>query len=302
MSEHIDNIFDKNIELHITYVINYNKEAENIMKNWDKGEKIMNKVKDILKNYYSEYDEEGRLEKDNAHRMEFITTTKYIEKYLKPEDRMIEIGAATGRYSLYFAKKGFKVYSVELLEENLNILKNKIEPEMKINTMQANAMDLSMYKDNSFNITLCLGPLYHLFSNEDKLKAISEAIRITKPGGKIFLAYITNDSVILNYGLKKGNLKRLAKMCDENFKVPDIPEEIFSVSYIKDFNKLMMKFKNIKKIKEVGIDGIAPTIGAPYINNLSEEEFNIWVKYHLANCEREDIMGYSSHILYIAEK
>ena len=159
-----------------------------------------------------------------------------------------------------------------------------------------------MYKDNTFDITLSLGPLYHLFTEEDVNKAVSEAIRVTKPGGKIFFAYITNEAVIFNYGLKKGHLKEIEEMCDDNFKVPNIPEEIFAVRYIKDFNKTMSNYKNIKKLKELATDGIAGGIGAIYVNELSDEEFKIWINYHLATCEREDLMGCSNHILYIAEK
>ena len=262
----------------------------------------MNKVKNILNKYYSEYDEEGRLERDKAHSIEFITTTKYIEEYLKTGDRILEIGAGTGKYTLYYAKKGFEVDAVELIESNLDKLKSKIEKGMCVNAIQGNAMDLRMFADNLFDITVSLGPLYHLFTEEDVNKAVSEAIRVTKPGGKIFFAYITNEATIFNYGLKKGHLKELEKMCDDNFKVSNIPEEIFAVRYIKDFNKIMSNYKKVKKLKELATDGIAGSIGAIYVNELSDEEFKIWIKYHLANCEREDLMGCSNHILYIAEK
>ena len=262
----------------------------------------MDKVENILNEYYEQYYEEARLDKDKAHNIEFITTTNYIEKYLKPGDKIIEIGAATGRYSLYYAKKGYEVEAVDLVDKNFEILKSKIKEGMTIKATQANALDLHMFEDNTFDITLCLGPLYHLFSDNDKLKAINEAIRITKPGGKIFFAYITNEAVILNYGLRKGNLLKLEKMCDDKFKVPDIPEEIFSVRYIKDFDKLMDNCKNIKKLNELATDGISATVAGDYVNALNDEEYKVWVKYHLANCEREDLMGYSSHILYIAEK
>lgn len=262
----------------------------------------MDNVQRILNNYYSEYDEDGRLEKDKAHSIEFITTTKYIEQYLNEGDKILEIGAGTGRYTLYYAKKGFDVSAVELIESNLDKLKSKLEEGMRINAVQGNAMDLSMFADNTFDVTLSLGPLYHLFTEEDVNKAVSEAIRVTKPGGKIFLAYITNEAVIFNYGLKKGHLKEIEEMCDDNFRVPNIPEEIFAVRYIKDFNETMSNYENVKKLKELATDGIAGSIGAIYVNELSDEEFKIWINYHLANCEREDLMGCSNHILYIAEK
>jgi len=65
----------------------------------------MNEVEEILNNYYNNYDEESRLIKDKAHRIEYITTTKYIEKYLKSGDKILEIGAGTGRYAINYAQK-----------------------------------------------------------------------------------------------------------------------------------------------------------------------------------------------------
>ena len=88
----------------------------------------MDNVQSILNNYYNEYDEDGRLERDKAHSIEFITTTKYIEQYLKSGDKILEIGAGTGRYTIYYAKKGFDVNAVELIESNLYKLKSKIMP------------------------------------------------------------------------------------------------------------------------------------------------------------------------------
>lgn len=258
-------------------------------------------VKDILKQYYDEYDEDSRLEKDKAHQVEFITTIEYINKYLKPGDKILEVGAGTGRYSLYFAEKGYEVHSVELVESNLNILKSKIKDGMKISAKQGNALDLGVYEDNSFDITLCLGPLYHLFTEEDKRKAISEAIRVTKQNGIIYIVYISNDAVVLSYGLRKGNLKRLFEISGDNrLEIKDIPEEIFSTNYIKEFEDRMKNY-NIKQLHHVATDGLSGNM-ADYINNLDDEEYDIWVKYHLLNCEREDLIGYSSHVLYICKK
>ena len=260
----------------------------------------MNDVEKIINDYYNNYDEDSRLIKDKAHRIEYITTTKYIEKYLKKGDRILEIGAGTGRYSINYASKGYKVDAVELVNKNLEILKGKITEEMDISAIQGNAMDLSMYKENTFDITLVLGPLYHLYDDTDINKALEEAIRVTKSKGKIFIAYLTDDSVILSYGVRKGNLKRLKDMCDENWNIPKIKKEIFATYKIENFNKMIQEF-NIKQLETIAVDGIAPNIHE-YINNLNEEEFEIYLDYHLKNCKRKDLMGYSSHILEIVEK
>ena len=260
----------------------------------------MENVKEILESYYSSGKEENRLVKDKAHQVEFLTTVRYIDKYLKTGDKILEIGAGTGRYSLYYAKKGYEVEAIELTKSNIKEFKKHIESNMKIGIHEGNALDLSMYDDNTFDITLLLGPVYHLFSVEEKKKAIGEAIRVTKKNGKIFIAYITNDTVIISYGLRKGNLLKLKDVCDENYRVKEIPEEIFSVNYIDEFDNMMKEFQ-VKKLCEVAVDGISESL-SDYINKLSEEEYKVWLDYHFKNCERKDLMGYSSHVLYICEK
>ena len=260
----------------------------------------MDNVKEILENYYSGGKEGNRLVKDKAHMVEFLTTTRYIDKYLKTGDKILEIGAGTGRYSLHYAKKGYEVEAVELTKSNIKEFKKNITSNMKIEVHEGNALDLSMYKDNMFDITLVLGPIYHLFSIEDKKRAIEEAIRVTKQHGKIFIAYITNDTVIISYGLRKGNLLRLKEVCDENYRVKEIPEEIFSVNYIEEFEDMMKEFP-VKKLCEVGVDGLSENLEY-YINKLSEEEYKVWLDYHFKNCERKELMGYSSHVVYICEK
>ena len=253
-----------------------------------------------LENFYKNIDEENRFQRSKAHTIEFITTTKYIEKYLKPGDRILEVGAATGAYSLHYASKGFQVDAIELVEHNIEIFKKKIEDKMNINVTQGNALDLSIYEDNTFDVTLVLGPLYHLYTEEDNKKAISEAIRVTKKSGYIFIAYLTHGSIMLNYGLRKGNLLDIPRICDEEYRFKSIPEEIFTGFYVDEFEKLMEKF-NHEYIGNIATNGISLSFRET-VDELSEEEFNIWLDYHLKTCERKDIQGYSSHMLYIAKK
>ena len=134
----------------------------------------MEKVDKILKTYYNQYEEENRFKKSNHNRLEFITTTKYIEKYLKKEDKILEVGAGTGAYSLYYAKQGYDVTAIELVEENITKLKQGIEETMNIQVHQGNAVDLSMFGDETFDITLVLGPMYHLFTKEEQKKQLQK--------------------------------------------------------------------------------------------------------------------------------
>lgn len=142
-------------------------------------------TKDYLTNYYERYDENGRLVSKHGM-VEYLTTMKYVEKYLEPNMRVLEIGAATGRYSHALAQKGYPVDAVELVEHNIEIFKQNTTEGEPVTITQGNAMDLSAFESDTYDITLLFGPMYHLFTREDKLKALSEAIRVTKKGGIIF--------------------------------------------------------------------------------------------------------------------
>ncbi len=141
--------------------------------------------------------EDERLTKNKAAQVEFYTTIKYIEKYLTPASRILDIGAGTGVYSLYFAGKGYSVSALELADANIAVFRSKLTDDVHVDLQQGNALDLSRYEMNSFDIVLLFGPLYHLHEEKDRRKCIEEAKRVCKPDGKIFFAFIANDIVIL---------------------------------------------------------------------------------------------------------
>ena len=134
-------------------------------------------------NYYNNYDEDGRLTSKHGL-VEYLTTMRYIERYLTPEARILEIGAGTGRYSHALAQKGYFVDAVELVPHNIEIFKSNTIPSERVSIQQGDARDLSSFASNEFDITLLLGPMYHLFTLDDKKQAISEALRVTKPDRK----------------------------------------------------------------------------------------------------------------------
>ena len=112
--------------------------------------------------YYNKFNEDKRLNTKHGN-IEFITAINYINKYIKSGNKILDIGAGTGKYSIYFYNKGYDVTAIELVKHNLRVLQ-KNEPNIK--ALQGNALDLSIYSDDTFDVTLLFGPMYHLLKNE----------------------------------------------------------------------------------------------------------------------------------------
>lgn len=149
-----------------------------------------------LNDFYNHYDEDSRLLFQHGS-VEFLTTMRYIEKYLKHGDKVLEIGAGTGRYSHALARRGHPVDAVELVAHNIEVFRQNTRPGESVTIAQGNALDLSAFADNAYDVTLLLGPLYHLYTQDDKRRALREAIRVTKPGGVVFAAYVISDGCAL---------------------------------------------------------------------------------------------------------
>jgi 2-polyprenyl-3-methyl-5-hydroxy-6-metoxy-1,4-benzoquinol methylase len=247
-----------------------------------------------LMEFYNNYDEENRLIKDNFHKIEYITNIHYIKKYCPQNSIILDACAGTGRYTFYLARNGHRVTAgdiVPLHVENIK-LKNKensVLKEIKINDV----LDMD-FQDNSFDVVLCMGALYHLKTSDERYKAINECIRVLKTNGIIILSYINKYAQML-LDIKKGG--GYFKEAYDNYKGKK--ENIFIGTSPKEIEELTER-NNIKKIKNIGSDGSAYFI-ADAINEAAEEEFEIWLKYHLETCEEESILGNSLHGLYIGE-
>ncbi len=256
-----------------------------------------------LVDYYNSYDENGRLETKHGA-VEFLTTMRYIEKYIREGDNVLEIGAGTGRYSHALARRGYNVDAVELVEHNIEIFRQNTMPDEKITVTQGNALDLSAFPDNKYDITLLLGPLYHLYNDEDKRQALKEAVRVTKQGGIIFAAYIISDICLINY-FARGNLS-VAEYIENGlidpvtFAVSSEPKELFELVRKEDIDKLMSVFPTTR-LHYVAVDGCALLLREA-IDQMDNDTFELYLKYHFATCERQDMVGVTNHSLDIFRK
>ena len=279
-----------------------------------------------IEKYYNKFHEEHRLTTRHGQ-VEFRTTLHYIEEaiqWLNDAERRIEtdydwksvknradrvglglstsplkiadIGAGTGRYSVELCHRGYDVTAVELVKHNLEILRAKHE---NIKTWQGDARNLSFLDDKSFDITLLFGPLYHLHGDEEKLKALTEARRITKKGGIILVAYVMNEYSVISYCFKEHKWSEVAAKggLSPDFHTICKEEDLYDYVRLEDIDRLN-KAAGLERIKIISADGAADYMRRE-LNEMSPGEFEAFCSFQLAIAERPELVGAGSHCVDI---
>ena len=263
---------------------------------------------DETEQYYNKFNVDKSLLSRHG-RVEFYVTYTYIQRHLsavlderkcaKSDIKIMDIGAGTGAYCIPLADEGYTVSAVEMVKHNLGILKKKTK---LVDARQGNACNMKKYADDTFDVTLLFGPMYHLFSHEDKIKALSEAKRITKPGGVIFVAYVMNEYGVITYCFKERHIREIMEnhRLTEDFHTVSQVENLYDYVRIEDINKLNQQC-GLKRKMIISPDGAADYM-RQYLNKLDEEEFQYFLDYQLSICERQDLIGAGAHTVDILIK
>lgn len=258
---------------------------------------------DELTRHYNKFNEEKRLLRPHGQ-VEYRTSMKYIYECIgmlqqaQPQKslKLLDIGAGTGRYAVALAEEGYDVTAIEYVRYNLGILKQK---GSAVKAYQGDARNLKRLKEGSFDLTLLFGPMYHLYTKEEKLQALREARRVTRPGGFLLVAYLMNEYGVLSYGFKEGHVLECKKdgRLDEAFHCHSTPKDLYDYVRLEDIDELK-KEAGLVRHKILSADGPADYMRRE-LREMSPDVFEAFMEYHLATCERPELLGAGAHVLDI---
>lgn len=263
-------------------------------------------VSEIVRRYYDQ-DVESEWARLERHPVEFELTKRFMLRYIRPGDRVLDIGGGPGRYSLFLSEMGCQATLADLSQGNVDFALAKAgELGLSIQAVQANALDLSRFADESFDHVLLMGPLYHLIEEQNRELAVREALRVLKPGGVLFVAFISSYAGVVYYMKYQPEaiLMPEAKAdWDQFVEDRDFCGMAFTHAYFirqSDVLPFMARFPQ-QKLHFLGSEGITAPC-EPILMAQPKEVMDAWTDLSEKVCEREDLMSYSEHFLYVGRK
>jgi SAM-dependent methyltransferase len=261
---------------------------------------------EMVRQYYDDITQ-WEWERVERHPIEFEVTKRYIKRYTRPGDRVLDLGGGPGRYALFLAAYGCDVTLADLSSNNVEFAARKAEEQgLSLRTLQADARTLTALQGEKFDHILLMGPLYHLTEEADRTLVVENCLELLKPGGVLYAAFLSSYAIIIHY-LKNAPDGILKPECQDDFQhfLNDraFAGKSFTHSYFalrREILPFMAQFP-LEKLHFLGAESL-----------LSPNEYGIlaqppevvaaWIDLAEKVCEREDLLSYPEHFLYVGRK
>ena len=276
-----------------------------------------------IRDFYNESAEREyfRTMKSPHNLLEFQTTEYFYKKYLKPGMKILDAGGGPGRYTIDLAKQGYHMTLLDISDKELDVARRKIKQyhvDKFVDSVDLGSITELPYKDNSFDMVLCLGgPLSHLRTESDRKKAIQELVRVAKPGAKIFMSVMARPAVlnlcvkdlkkyIKTYGYKNeqdfwDETNTLAKIGDDNWFVGCSYAHFFWPSEFKDL--VLKSAKNTKLLHNIALEWPNQNTHREFDKIAkNKNHYKKWMDLHYSICEHPDMLSLSAHIMIVIQK
>jgi len=268
---------------------------------------MVDDVSDIAAMYNG--DPEGEDHRLLRHQLEFDLTWRYLDHFLPTQGHILEIGAATGRYTLELAKRGYQIIAVDLSTVLLEQCREAIENaglQEQVRFVEADARDLSGLTESDFDTVLLMGPLYHLVEEPDRILALQEAFGRLRKDGLIISSFISR------FGIMGDLIKNIPDWIEDQVEVRSLLGRGKRPDHYPrgGFRGYFARVSEIAPLhEEVGFEtlvvaGVEPVISADdeSYNKLEGKQRQLWLDLLFEMSTEKSIIASSRHILYIGRK
>jgi len=244
-----------------------------------------------------------------ANRPEYLLTCRMLDRYIKPGEKVLDIGGGPGRYSLYLAVKGCDVTLFDLSPENAKFAAMRArEQGLSIQAITGDARDADKLTHEKYDHVLLMGPMYHLLEEIDRIRAVNAALELLVPGGIIYISFINMMGGII-YSMKEAPEVLMSTdpfeiMFKENFIAKkSYGGNAFTQAFFIEQSEILpfMSQFPLDKMHFFGQEGIL----SPCENNImsqSQEVVTQWLDLCEKLWEREELLSWAEHLMYVGRK
>ena len=243
------------------------------------------------------------------HRTEYAVTMQVFADYLpQPPATVLDIGGGPGRYAIALAQQGYAVTLLDLSHNNLAFARAKAqEADVELaGYMCGNALDLSVFPSERFDVVLLMGPLYHLLTEEERHTAICEARRVLRRGGVLCAAFITRYAPL--HDAAKREPASVVEHAEESQRILDTGVLVHSWGGFTDAYfahplevKPLLETHGFQTLNLIAVEGIVGWIEEA-VNATSGEVWDAWVRVNYRIGKDPCVHGAAAHLLYVGRK
>ena len=248
-------------------------------------------------------------ERMDRHPLEFGVTLRYMEKYYPEGGSVMDVGGGPGRYAILLAVKGYDVTLVDLSPKNVEFAKEKAKEEnVRMRTICADALEINKHVSGQFDVVQCMGPLYHLLREEDRISCIRQCLALLKPGGVFLASFISSYAiladVVAKYPQAVAQFKKYFTNINEDMtnvessENPGFTDAYFT--YPLNIGPFFKRF-GFSEIAVAGVEGPAG-LNEPTIRELPKEIVEEWVDISYNLSQDQLTWGTNQHFIYIGRK
>lgn len=268
-------------------------------------------MRDDLSDIRQHYDAAAEHEHDRLirHQLEYEITLALFKQYLPPKSKVLEIGAATGRYTVALLQQGHRLTAIDLSPVLVERCTRHVADAGYVDGVDfrvADARDLGDLGETQFDAVLLMGPLYHLVLEADRELALQQAANHLRTGGLIFTALISRFGLL---GDLMANLPDWVERRDEVRNIidhghnPDNLREGAFRGYFTDVDEIVPLHERLG-FRTIELAAVEPVISADdeSYNRLQGERRRLWFDLLFEVRNNPTTVGASRHLLYVGEK